>query len=162
MELLKFFVSCDGDWVKKKIFIFLVVENSLISQISISNIYAVISSVLPFKYSSSYLWTRCSVEMIVRIFASSVFSAFWVCSRILRWEASSALAYFLRYSSSILFVSIFCIRFSLSSWILDWFSAFYFWNSRDSAAFSCWSLLISIFKFFYFSRYRCILSWLSS
>lgn len=61
-----------------------------------------------------------------------------------------------------MFVSIFCIKVSLNSWILLWFSAIYFWYSLDSACFSCWSLFIYIFRFFSLSNSLLIWSWLSS
>lgn len=54
------------------------------------------------------------------------------------------------------------MRVSLNYWILLWFSAIYFWYYFDSASFYCWSFLISIFKFFYFSSSLLIWSWLSS
>ena len=54
------------------------------------------------------------------------------------------------------------MRLSLNYWIRAMFSAIYFWYSLDSPIFYCWSFLISMLSFFYFSMSLLIWSWLSS
>lgn len=120
------------------------------------------SSFLAFRYSSISEWTSFYVEKVVRIYYSYDFSFFWFCSNILLKLESSAEAYFCLYSISILFASIFCIKFSLNYWILLWFSAISFWYSRDYACLSCCNFFISMFKFFSFYKSLLIWSWLSS
>lgn len=54
------------------------------------------------------------------------------------------------------------MRFYLNYWILAIFYEISFWYYFDSAIFYCWSFLISMFNFFYFSINLLIWSWLSN